>query len=426
MTQTRFIKAFASNKFGPIGRILLTDNVDDAMNPELALLQPYPFEKIRLLLDGLTPADKPAISLSVGEPKHKAPAIALDALVANLETLEQYPSTRGSDPLRQAIGDWLVRRYQLGSAEELAARHILPVNGTRESLFAIAHCLLDRTSSKRHVLIPNPFYQIYEGATLLAGSTPDFYHIDSNADENLSAITDAQFQQAQMIYVCNPGNPTGSVLSEDGFRKLIEKSQQFDFTIISDECYSEIYRGDKAPCGLLQVAHAMGNTDFNRCLVFHSLSKRSNLPGLRSGFVAGDAALIKQFLQYRTYHGCTMAPPVQHASTAAWKDEQHVIDNRKAYDQKYAAVLPILKPVLDLELPEAGFYLWLKLPVSDEKLTQALLTEQNVAIVPGRYLARDVNGVNPGKDHTRLALVAPLEHCIEAAERIAQCLTKLN
>ncbi len=404
---------------------MTADTVSIIMNPELALLQPYPFEKIRLLLDGLTPADKPAISLSVGEPKHKAPAVALDALVANLNTLEQYPSTRGTDELRNAIANWLVGRYQLSEPEQLAAHHILPVNGTRESLFAIAQCLCDRTSNRRKVLVPNPFYQIYEGATLLAGSEPDFYHIDSNADQNLADITDTQWQQAQVIYVCNPGNPTGSVLSENGFKLLIEKSKQFDFTIISDECYSEIYRATP-PCGLLEVAHAMGNTSFNRCLVFHSLSKRSNLPGLRSGFVAGDATLIKQFFQYRTYHGCTMPGPVQQASIAAWKDEQHVIENRNAYNEKYKAVLPILNTVMDVDEPAAGFYLWPNLPIGDEALTQALYSEQNVAIVPGSYLARVVNGNNPGTNHTRLALVAPLEHCIEAAERIAQCLKKLT
>lgn len=395
------------------------------MNPELALLQPYPFEKIRVLLEGLTPASKPAISLSVGEPKHKAPTVALEALAANLNTLEQYPSTRGTDELRSAIANWLAGRYQLSEPTLLAAQHILPVSGTREALFAIAQCLLDRTSSKRHVLVPNPFYQIYEGATLLAGSEPDFYQIDSNADQNLADITDKQWQQAQMIYVCNPGNPTGSVLSEKGFSLLIEKSNQFGFTIISDECYSEIYR-DTPPCGLLQVAHAMGNTSYQRCLVFHSLSKRSNLPGLRSGFVAGDAALIKQFFQYRTYHGCTMPGPVQHASIAAWNDEQHVVDNRAAYNEKYLAVLPILKPVMNVEQPAAGFYLWPHLTISDEALTQALYSEQNVAIVPGSYLAREANGNNPGANHTRLALVAPLDQCIEAAERIAQCLDQLT
>ncbi len=402
-----------------------SDKANTIMNPELALLQPYPFEKIHRLLDGLAPANKPAISLSVGEPKHKAPAVALEALVANLNTLEQYPSTRGTDELRNAIASWLIKRYQLSEPEQLAAEHILPVNGTRESLFAIAQCLLDRSNSKRKVLVPNPFYQIYEGATLLAGSDPDFYHIDSNADQNLADISDTQWQQAQIIYVCNPGNPTGSVLSENGFSLLIEKSNQFDFTIISDECYSEIYR-DTPPCGLLEVAHAMGNTSYQRCLVFHSLSKRSNLPGLRSGFVAGDAALIKQFFQYRTYHGCTMPGPVQQASIAAWKDEQHVIENRIAYNEKYRAILPILKPVMNVEQPAAGFYLWPKLPISDEALTQALYSEQNVAIVPGSYLARVANGNNPGTNHTRLALVAPLDQCIEAAERIAQCLNKLT
>lgn len=394
-------------------------------NPELNLLQPYPFEKLRNLLDGIMPAALPAVSLSIGEPKHPAPQFVLDALTADLRSVEKYPTTRGSDALREAIASWLCQRFGLSSADSLANHHILPVNGTREGLFAIAQCVLDRSRADRQVLMPNPFYQIYEGAALLAGCEPAFYAIDENADANLDAITDEQFARCQMIYVCTPGNPTGAVLSEACLQRLIRKAQQHDFVIVSDECYSEIYREDAgAPCGLLQAANAMGLTDYARCLVFHSLSKRSNLPGLRSGFVAGDAELIRRFAEYRTYHGCSMSGFVQQASIAAWGDEQHVQENRAAYDEKYAAVMSILAPQLSLTRPPAGFYLWPALPEDDRHFTQRLLAEYNVRVVPGSYLARGSADErdNPGDRHLRLALVAPLDDCITAAERIVRCL----
>lgn len=394
-------------------------------NPELDLLQPYPFEKLKDLLSDVTPAAKSPISLSVGEPKHPAPQVVLDALVNSVRSVEQYPATRGNGELRQTIAQWLCKRFMLNNADKLASQHILPVNGTREGLFAIAQCLLDRQQNAQTVLMPNPFYQIYEGAALLAGCQPEFYAIDENADANLDAISDAQFQAAQLIYICTPGNPTGAVISQAALQRLIEKAHKHDFVIVSDECYSEIYRKSAgAPCGLLQAASAMGLDSFERCLAFHSLSKRSNLPGLRSGFVAGDAALIEKFTRYRTYHGCSMSGTVQHASIAAWSDEQHVAENRTAYDAKYQAVIDILSPVLPMTIPPAGFYLWPELAVDDQQFTQRLLAEQNVRVVPGSYLARATSEdtANPGTNRLRLALVAPLDDCVEAAQRIAMCL----
>ena len=395
------------------------------MNSELDLLQPYPFEKLRDLLAGIKPAALAPVSLSIGEPKHPAPSAVLETMVQTLRSVETYPSTRGIPELRTAIAEWLCRRFSLAAADVLAEHHILPVNGTREGLFAIAQCLLDRKDKRRSVLMPNPFYQIYEGAVLLAGATPEFYAIDHDADANLDAIDDSVWQQCQMIYICTPGNPTGSVLSQNALQKLIERSAKHDFVIVSDECYSEIYReAAGAPCGLLQAAASMGLSDYQRCLVFHSLSKRSNLPGLRSGFVAGDATLIKRFLTYRTYHGCSMSEPVQRASVVAWQDEQHVKDNRRAYDEKYAAVTDILGRKLQMSTPAAGFYLWPEIPVNDQNFTQQLLAEYNVRVVPGSYLAREVAGrPNPGKNHIRLALVAPLKDCVDAANRIDDCLS---
>ena len=394
------------------------------MNPELALLQPYPFEKIRALLDGITPADKPHIALSVGEPKHAAPQFVLDAIVDQLRGVENYPSTRGSDELRNSIANWLTNRFSLDNADKLAASQILPVNGTREALFAIAQCLLDRTQKSRDVLMPNPFYQIYEGATLLAGCKPIFYNISAAGDDDINSITDEQFESCQLLYLCNPGNPTGSVLSKPTLTRLIEKAHQHNFYIVSDECYSEIYRASVGPpIGLLDASHAMGNTDYKQCLVFHSLSKRSNLPGLRSGFIAGDENVIKQFLLYRTYHGCSMSPPVQHASAIAWRDEKHVQANRAAYDEKYDAVLPLLKPVMQVDKPDAGFYLWPTLPVEDTVFTQTMLRDHNLSVVPGSYLGREIDGKNPGASHVRLALVAQLDECIDAANRLLSALS---
>lgn len=394
-------------------------------NPDLALLQPYPFEKIRSLLANLPSSDASRIALSVGEPKHSAPGFVHDALVGSLAGLENYPTTRGTDALREAIAQWLSDRFGLSTpVDVLASHHVLPVSGTREALFAIAQTVLDRTAKQRDVLMPNPFYQIYEGAALLAGCNPSFYAIDDNTDENLAAIPDSAFESAQLFYLCNPGNPTGGVASKAALVALIERAQKFNVTLVSDECYSEIYREAMGPpVGLLTAAKAAGLDDYKGLLVFHSLSKRSNLPGLRSGFVAGDASLIDAFASYRTYHGCTLPPPTQAASAAAWADENHVSANRAAYDEKYDSVLPLLEPVMTLTKPAAGFYLWPTLNIDDKEATQRLHSEHNVAVVPGSYLARDINGKNPGTNRIRMALVAPLEECVEAANRIVSCLS---
>lgn len=395
------------------------------MNPDLDLLQPYPFERLNSLLSDVSPAPLNPVSLSIGEPKHPAPQAVLDSLHEALRAVEHYPSTKGSDALRQSMAQWICHRFSVKKPDSIAKNHVIPVNGTREGLFAIAQCLLDRTRADKAVLMPNPFYQIYEGAALLAGCKPDFYSIDENADQNLKAISDSRFARCQLIYICTPGNPTGAVNSQATLQWLIDKAHQHDFIIVSDECYSEIYRQDQgAPCGLLQAASAMGLDDFSRCLAFHSLSKRSNLPGLRSGFVAGDADLIKRFVAYRTYQGCAMSGAVQQASIAAWSDEVHVKANRQAYDEKYEAVMDVLSPVLSLDIPSAGFYLWPELPVDDKEFTRKMLSEYNVRIVPGSFLARATpDAPNPGQNRIRLALVATLPECIEAAQRMVQCLS---
>lgn len=392
------------------------------MNPEIQLLQPYPFERLSALLENVVPADTDPIALSIGEPRHEAPAAALNAMVASIRGMEIYPSTKGSIKLREAMAQWVSTRFKLKTTLS-ADNEIIALTGTREGLFAVAQCVLDRQSNKTLVLMPNPFYQIYEGATFLAGLQPEFYDAALTPDgkPDFKLIGDETWAATQMIYVCNPGNPTGGTLSIDEWRHLLNLSDKHDFIIISDECYSEIYRENAGPpVGLLEAAAATGNDTYRNCMVFHSLSKRSNLPGLRSGFAAGDARLIKIFSSYRTYHGCSMAPPVQEASIVAWSDEEHVRENRACYDKKYDAVLDILSPVMDVPRPNAGFYLWPQLPpsVDDETFTREMLAQHNVAVVPGSYLAREINGFNPGKGRSRLALVAELEACIDAAKRI--------
>ena len=400
------------------------------MNPDLDRLQPYPFERLRALLADVVPAALPGIALTIGEPKHAAPAVALDALGAALGGVERYPTTRGSAALRGAIAAWLDRRFGLGDPEALAERHVLPVAGTREGLFAIAQTLLDRTAKRRSVLMPNPFYQIYEGAALMGGGTPELYPIGDDADADIDAVGDDAWARCAMVYVCTPGNPTGATLSEAALGRLVLRAREHGFAIVSDECYGEIYREAAGPPpGLLQAARSVGVDDYRHCLSFHSLSKRSNLPGLRSGFVAGDANLLARFLEYRTYHGCTLPGFVEAASVAAWGDEAHVAANRSAYDAKYASVVPLLTPHLDVSTPPGGFYLWPRVPVDDEALTVRLLAWANVRTVPGRYLARDAvdpatgSSVNPGEGRLRLALVAPLADCTEAARRIAGVLS---
>lgn len=391
------------------------------MNPDISKLQPYPFEKLRQLKAGITPPKEcSAINLSIGEPKHQPPDFVADTLIANLKGLASYPSTRGSLELRLSIANWLTKRYSLAENSLDAERHILPVNGTREALFAFAQCIINR-NNKPLVLSPNPFYQIYEGAAFLAGAVPYFLNTTKETGllPDFDQVSDDVWQRCQLIYLCSPGNPTGAVIKYDTLKKLMDLADKFDFVIASDECYSEIYFDEnQPPIGLLEAAQRAGNTDFKRCVVFHSLSKRSNLPGLRSGFVAGDASIIEQFFRYRTYHGCAMAPYIQAASIAAWDDEQHVIANRVLYREKFTQVHEVLRDVMDVTIPEASFYLWPKINGDEELFAKKLFLEQNVTVVPGSYLSRLSDGINPGQQHLRIALVAPLNECIDAAQRI--------
>jgi len=390
------------------------------MNPDLEKLQPYPFEKLRALLADTHPPELPHIALSIGEPKHATPAFIADSVSEHMGALGKYPLTKGAVELRQAICDWLAGRFELPAASLDAESNVLPVNGTREALFAFAQAMINRESNPL-VISPNPFYQIYEGAALLAGA--DLFFMPCTAEHNylpdFDAIDAATWKRCQLIYICSPGNPSGAVIPLEQLQKLIELAQQHDFIIASDECYSELYFDEKRPpVGLLQAAAAMGNTDYRQCVVFHSLSKRSNAPGLRSGFVAGDADLLSQFLRYRTYHGCAM--PVQHqmASIAAWRNEDHVRKNRDLYREKFDAVIDILSPVLEVKRPDASFYLWLKTPGSDEDFARDLFDQQHVTVLPGSYLSREIDGLNPGRGHVRMALVATPDECIEAAKRI--------
>lgn len=391
------------------------------MNPALSQLQPYPFEKLRALLGSITPAaDKRAIALSIGEPKHASPPFVAQAMADNLDKLAVYPSTLGLPALRQAIGQWCERRFGVPAGWLDADRHILPVNGTREALFAFTQAVVDR-SADGLVLSPNPFYQIYEGAALLAGATPYYLPcLESNGlNPDFDAVPDHVWARCQVLFLCSPGNPTGALVPMDTLKKLIALADAHDFVIAADECYSELYFDEDAPPpGLLSACAELGRSDFKRCVVFHSLSKRSNLPGLRSGFVAGDADIIKPFLLYRTYHGCAMPVQTQLASIAAWQDEAHVRANRDQYRAKYDAVLAILEPVMDVQRPDGSFYLWAKVPGSDADFTRDLFEAEHVTVVPGSYLSREVDGVNPGAGRVRMALVAPLSECIEAAERI--------
>ncbi|MBT8129609.1 MAG: succinyldiaminopimelate transaminase [Gammaproteobacteria bacterium] len=399
------------------------------MNPLLQKLQPYPFEKLAALKADCSPPDGVEhIALSLGEPRHPSPEVALAPLRANLDQLNRYPLTKGMPELRLAIADWLQRRFQLDASSIDPERQVIPVNGTREALFAFAQCIVAPGPEAR-VMMPNPFYQIYEGAALLSGAQPYFYSTLKHNSylPDFDAIDEQTWQRCQLIYICTPGNPTGAVLSEKQLASLIEKARQYDFVIASDECYSEIYFDEAAPpTGLLQAAFNNGNRDFTNCIVFHSLSKRSNLPGMRSGFVAGDADIIRSFLLYRTYHGCAMPPTHQLASIAAWNDETHVQENRRLYRAKFDAVLEILAPVSSARKPDAGFYIWLNTPIADTDFSQQLFNQQNVTVLPGSYLSREVNGSNPGSRHVRMALVASVDECIDAANRIKQFIQSLN
>ena len=394
------------------------------MNPLLSKLQPYPFERLRLLHAGVTP--NPAfslISLGIGEPRHATPQLIKDALTASLSGLASYPGTLGEPKLRHTIQAWLERRYDLTVD---AATQILPVNGSREALFALAQTVIDPTKARPTVISPNPFYQIYEGAALLAGA--DVHYVPSDPARNFaidySGVPEAVWAKTQLLFVCSPGNPAGAVMTLTEWKLLFELSDRYGFVIASDECYSEIYFRDEPPLGGLQAAAQLGRPDFKNLIALTSLSKRSNVPGLRSGFVAGDAALIKPFLLYRTYHGSAMSPVVQAASAAAWADEAHVVDNRAQYRTKFAQVTPLLSAVMDVALPDAGFYLWASVPEAfrgdDAAFSRDLLAAYNVVVLPGSYLARDFQGSNPGAGRIRMALVAETAECVEAAQRIVQ------
>jgi len=394
---------------------------DSSMNPRLKQLQPYPFQKLRELFAGVTPnAALSAINLSIGEPKHATPSFIKQALTDNLQGLSTYPVTQGSEELREAIADWCQMRY---GVDLDPATQILPVNGSREALFSFAQAIIDPSKHVKRVLSPNPFYQIYEGAALLAGAKPYFLNTlpENRYRCDFSTVPDDLWESVQLVYVCSPGNPTGKVMSLDDWREIFELADQHDFIIAADECYSEIYFHEgQPPLGALTAARQLGRAQ-ERLVIFNSLSKRSNVPGLRSGFVAGDSDAIKQFMLYRTYHGSAMNPAVQAASSAAWKDEEHVQENRRMYRDKFAAVMPMLKDVLEFDAPDAAFYLWAKVPGGDDtSFARELYRKQHVTVLPGSYLARDAKGVNPGCGFIRIALVDGLEQCVEAAKRIVK------
>jgi N-succinyldiaminopimelate aminotransferase len=398
------------------------------VNPHLDRLHPYPFEKLRQLFAGVTPnPDYKAISLGIGEPKHPTPAFIQKALTHAMAGLATYPTTHGNEPLRAAIAGWLERRYGIPALD--AATMVLPVNGSREALFAIAQTVIDPRKPGALVVSPNPFYQIYEGAAYLAGAEP--YFVNSQPARNFacdySSVPDDVWARVQLLYLCSPGNPTGAVLSLDDWRELFALSDRHGFVIAADECYSEIYFGSMPPLGALEAAHQLGRSEgarpYANLIVFSSLSKRSNVPGMRSGFVAGDPELMKKFLLYRTYCGGAMSPPVQAASIAAWNDEGHVQENRTLYKEKFTLITPLLKQVMDVELPDAGFYLWAdvrRTGLSDTEFARGLYAEYNVTVLPGSYLARDAHGSNPGRNRIRMALVAEVDEGLEAANRIVQ------
>ena len=401
------------------------------MNPDLNKLQPYPFEKLKALLGQVTPAsDYSAIPLSIGEPKHPSPQFVLDSIVNNMGKVAVYPSTKGLPELREAMTNWATARFKLKDKTLCSEDNILPVNGTREAIFAFTQATVNRESKdKALVLSPNPFYQIYEGASYLAGADLELLPTleETNFIPDYDAVPESTWQRCQILFMCSPGNPTGAVTPAETLKKLIQLADKHDFVIASDECYSEIYcNEDQAPIGLLEVCAELGRDDYKRCIVFHSLSKRSNLPGLRSGFVAGDADLLKGFLKYRTYHGCAM--PIQHqlASIEAWNDEEHVLANRRAYKRKFEAVLEILSPVMNIKQSDASFYLWPETPISDEEFAQKLFEEKHVTVLPGSYLSRTIDRLNPGRNRIRMALVAPEAECIEAATRIRDFVVSLS
>ncbi len=396
------------------------------MNPNLSCLQAYPFERLRELFASVQPnPDFSPISLGIGEPRHAAPELVKQAYcnaILNSGGLSVYPATAGDPALRSAMSQWLQRRYAL---KVDSATQILPINGSREALFAFAQTVIKPTApdqARPLVVCPNPFYQIYEGAAYLAGAEPFFVNSDParNFAQDWDSVPESVWARTQLLFVCTPGNPAGAVMPLSEWAKLFDLSERFGFVIASDECYSEIYFRDEAPLGGLEAAAKLGRHDFKNLVSFTSLSKRSNVPGMRSGFCAGDAALMKQFLLYRTYHGSAMSPVIQAASIAAWNDEVHVVDNRAKYRAKFAQVTPMLSSVLDVALPDAGFYLWAKVKGSDTEFARDLLANYNVTVLPGSFLAREAQGSNPGAGRIRMALVAETDECVEAAGRIVQ------
>jgi len=394
------------------------------MNPRLELLRPYPFERLRALLAGARPpASLPHIPLSIGEPKHAPPAFVGEALTRALGTLGSYPLALGLPELRETIARWLERRFALPADAVNPESMVLPVNGTREGLFAFVQAVVDAGRPAPAVLMPNPFYQIYEGAALLAGAEPVYLNCDAAQGylPDLDAVPAATWARCEVLFLCTPGNPTGAVMPVDYLRRVLDLSDRHGFVVASDECYSEIYPDEsRPPPGLLQVAHATGRTSFERCVVFHSLSKRSSVPGLRSGFVAGDPKILAGFRLYRTYHGCAVPLHTQLASVPAWADETHVIENRRLYREKFARVVPMLREVMAVDVPDGAFYLWLAVG-DDEAFTCRLFEQQHVTVLPGSYLARDTAGGNPGRGRVRVSLVASVEDCVEAARRIVTC-----
>jgi N-succinyldiaminopimelate aminotransferase len=398
------------------------------VNPNLEKLHPYPFEKLRQLFSGVAPnPGYTPISLGIGEPKHATPAFIEKALVHAVDGLAHYPSTHGSEQLRAAIAGWIERRYGVPALDP--ATMVLPVNGSREALFAFAQCVIDGSRPGALVVCPNPFYQIYEGAAYLAGAEPWF--VNSEPGRNFAcdyaSVPGSVWERVQLLYVCSPGNPTGATLSQDDWNTLFALSDRYGFVIAADECYSEIYHGAMPPLGALEAANEAGRSGgerpYRNLVVFSSLSKRSNVPGMRSGFVAGDPGILKHFLLYRTYCGGAMSPSVQAASIAAWNDETHVAENRALYREKFNLITPMLKQVMDVELPDAGFYLWAdvrRTGLSDTEFARGLYAEYNVTVLPGSYLARDAHGINPGRNRIRMALVAGVDEGLEAATRIVQ------
>jgi len=397
------------------------------MNPDLARLQPYPFEKLRQLFAGVTPDPaRTPVSLSIGEPKHATPAFIKEALTRHLGGLAAYPATAGTPTLREAIAAWLARRYRLPAVDPAA--QVLPVNGSREALFAIAQVVVDRTRDAI-VLCPNPFYQIYEGAALLAGASPVYANAAPASGQAIdyAAVPESVWRRVQLLYACSPANPTGHVMTLDEWRTLFALADRHGFVIAADECYSEIYSDEaRAPLGALEAAHRLGRAGYPRLLVFSSLSKRSNVPGMRSGFVAGDAELVRAFLLYRTYHGSAMSPAVQAASEAAWRDEAHVVENRRLYREKFAAALPLVRAPLRTAPPDGGFYLWIETPGDDAAFARELYRKYNVTVLPGSFLAREAHGVNPGRQRVRAALVAPPDECLEGVRRIGEFARELS